>query len=90
MKRREFLKAALATGAAAGVERLHAQTAAKPVDPTAIKRVLVVFKCHLDLGFIDTQANVIRKYFDVYYPQALKTIAEMKNSGEDRFFTLCG
>jgi hypothetical protein len=90
MKRREFLKAALATGAVAGAEHLYAQATPKPVDPAAVKRVLIVFKCHLDLGFIDTQANVIRKYFDVYYPQALKTIAEMKVSGNDRYVWTTG
>ena len=90
MKRRDFLKGALATGAAAGAEHLHAQTTIKPVDPAAVKRVLIVFKCHLDLGFIDTQANVIRKYFDVYYPLALKTTAEMKSAGEDRYVWTTG
>ena len=49
------------------------------------KRVFVVFKYRLDLGFIDTQANVIRKYFEVYYPNALKVTAEMRASGSDRY-----
>ncbi len=40
-----------------------------------MKRVLVMFKCHLDVGFIDTQANVVRKYFDLHFPRAIQTAA---------------
>ena len=99
MKRRRFVQGALATGAILGCDpgflrTLAAQNVpalrAEPTDPAATKRVLVVFKCHLDLGFIDTQANVIHKYFDVYYPQALKVAAELRASGEDRYVWTTG
>src|ERR1700733_12284277 len=50
-----------------------------------VKRVLVMFKCHLDVGFTDTQAGVMRKYFDVYYPEAMKRAAAMRESGADRY-----
>src|SRR5882724_10198514 len=50
-----------------------------------VKRVLVMFKCHLDVGFTDTQAGVMKKYFDVYYPEAMKRAAAMKESGADRY-----
>jgi hypothetical protein len=99
MKRRKFVQGALAAGAVLGCgpcwfHNLSAQSIPvlreQPVDPAATKRVLVVFKCHLDLGFIDTQANVVRKYFDEYYPQALKIAAAMRNSGEDRYVWTTG
>ncbi len=50
-----------------------------------VKRVLVMFKCHLDVGFTDTQAGVMRKYFDVYYPEAMKRAVAMRESGADRY-----
>src|ERR1700683_3912149 len=50
-----------------------------------VKRVLVMFKCHLDVGFTDTQAGVMKKYFDVYYPLAMKRAAQMRESGTDRY-----
>ncbi len=50
-----------------------------------VKKVLVMFKCHLDVGFTDTQAGVMRKYFDVYYPEAMKRAASMRESGADRY-----
>ncbi len=94
MKRRNFVRGALAAGAVFGCDSGWLRTLAaqstpmmreQPVNGANTKRVLVVFKCHLDLGFIDTQANVIRKYFEVYYPHALKVTAEMRASGSDRY-----
>jgi hypothetical protein len=74
MKRRDVLKT-LAGGA-----MLCGRAGAADV-----KRVLVMFKCHLDVGFTDTQAGVTRKYFDVYYPEAMKRATEMRASGADRY-----
>ncbi len=71
MKRRDVLKA-LAGGAML-------------CNAADVKRVLVMFKCHLDVGFTDTQAGVMRKYFDVYYPEAMKRAAAMRDSSEDRY-----
>ncbi|HVO96828.1 MAG TPA: DUF5054 domain-containing protein [Bryobacteraceae bacterium] len=51
----------------------------------AVKKVLVMFKCHLDAGFTDTQAGVMKKYFEVYYPAAMKRAAELRASGSDRY-----
>src|SRR5580658_10335452 len=71
IKRRDVLK----TLAFAGGAML-----AKAAD---VKRVLVLFKCYLDVGFTDTQAGVTKKYFDVYYPAAMKRAAAMRESGTD-------
>lgn len=80
MKRREFIKSAFAV--AAGVSWAHdlgAQNQESP-DPN-IRRVLVVFMCHLDLGFTDTQTNVMREYFSQYYPQAMAISARLREQG---------
>lgn len=92
MRRREFVKRALA---ASGV--LTSKTAylhglvpgQRPASPE-VERVLVMFKCHLDVGFTDTQARVMRKYFDQYYPQALQVAAAMRQLGEDRYVWTTG
>ena len=42
-----------------------------PPDPS-VQRVLAMFKCHFDAGFIDTQAAVVHKYFTVYFPRAIQ------------------
>ena len=76
MKRREFVKTISAAGAAMLLRptpsSLFAQEA--PADP-AVKRVLVMFKCHFDAGFVDTQANVVHKYFNEYFPRPLRSPA---------------
>jgi hypothetical protein len=59
MRRRAFV------GNLLGASALRAwQAPESPVADTGVKRVLVMFKCHLDLGFVDTQTNVVKKYFD--------------------------
>ena len=92
MKRRSFLEglfAASALGPLAAAPFVPQEPAPAAPDP-AVKRVLVMFKCHLDVGFVDTQANVIRKYFDVYYPQAIRTAAALRQAGEDRYVWTTG
>lgn len=92
MKRRSFIRDLLGAGASqalAGRPAVAAQPAATAPDQD-VKRVLVMFKCHLDVGFVDTQANVIRKYFDVYFPQAIKTAATVRQSRNDRYVWTTG
>ena len=59
--------------------------AANPPDPGAVKRVLVVFLCHLDVGFTDTQAAVVSKYFEQYFPAAIRVADSLRQSGEERY-----
>ena len=86
MKRRDFMKAMTAAGTGLLLETgsrfaLHAEDA-EP-DP-GVKRVLVMFKCHFDAGFIDTQYNVVHQgYFDKFYPDAI-AIARAANAGGKR------
>ena len=80
MQRRSFLKSATFAGLAAGLEpRLLSQVQAA----TPIHTVLLVSKCHLDVGFTMTQAKVMRQYFDVYFPAAMKTAAGLRAAGGD-------
>lgn len=93
MKRRNFIGNLLAAGAAGamapkGARAFQASAAAAP-DP-AVKRVLVMFKCHLDVGFVDTQANVIRRYFEQHFPHAMQTAAALRQQGRDRYVWTTG
>jgi hypothetical protein len=91
MKRREFLGQAITSAAAAALGGWPKQLLAVPgEDSSHVKRVLAVFKCHLDVGFTDTQANVVRKYFDQYFPQAIKTVASLRTAGQDRYVWTTG
>ena len=56
----------------------------------SVKRVLVMFKCHLDVGFVDTQAAVIRKYFEQHFPNAIQIGKKLRDSGEERYVWTTG
>jgi Domain of unknown function (DUF5054) len=66
-----------------------AQDQAQKPDPN-VKRVLVMFKCHLDVGFIDTQAAVVSKYFKEYFPRAIQLAEELRQTGEERYVWTTG
>lgn len=61
-----------------------------PAAPSEISLVLVVFKCHLDVGFTNTQAAVMRQYFDIHFPNAMERAAAMRRSGSDRYVWTTG
>src|SRR5271169_4539517 len=85
MKRRELIQ----TLAGSAVwSRLVAQS--PPAPDAGVRRVLVMFKCHLDVGFTDTQAGVMRKYFDAYYPAAIERAEAMRRAGGDRYVWTTG
>lgn len=51
-----------------------------------IKKVLIIFKTHLDMGFTDFAANVKEKYFEEFIPNAIKVSEELDEiGGEARF-----
>jgi len=85
MKRREFVKGMTAVGAGLLLRpSAFAGQAQGTVEPDAsVRRVMVMFKCHFDAGFIDTQSNVVHKYFDQYFPHAIE-IARAANAGGKR------
>jgi hypothetical protein len=90
MRRRKFLEALLATGSTAWIagspSSLDAATLLQtpqttpPLPSPEIKRVFVVFKCHFDAGFIDTQANVVHRYFNEFFPKAIDTAEQLSRS----------
>jgi len=88
MKRRQFIKSMLAAGGALACQPILAQSL--PPSAAEVKRVLVMFKCHLDVGFTDTQAGVMSQYFDHYFPQAIQAATTMRQSGEDRYVWTTG
>jgi hypothetical protein len=90
MQRREFIKSVIALGGglAAGQGRSLSQQA--PAPDGEVKRVLVMFKCHFDAGFIDTQAAVVHRYFTEFFPQAIRVAEEMRQSGSCRYVWTTG
>lgn len=89
MERRRFLKSIVAAGGAiacSGATASFAQEAAgASSEAVAVKRVLTVFKCHLDVGFVDTQANVLRRYFKEFFPRAIHIAEESRLPGKQRY-----
>jgi hypothetical protein len=84
MQRRQFLRSMIAAGGAS-LCRLPAALAGDQLVPSAppdpeVRRVLAMFKCHFDAGFIDTQAHVIARYFNQYFPQAIATAERMRGT----------
>jgi hypothetical protein len=92
MNRRRFLSN-IAGGAGslaiAGLQTAGAVENAPQPDST-VKQVLVMFKCHFDAGFIDTQAAVVRKYFEQYYPRAIRIAQAQRDAGRDGYVWTTG
>ena len=95
MERREFVKSSVFTVGSALLDKrlaaLRLEQLAPPASPDpSVQRVLVMFKCHFDAGFIDTQAHVVRRYFDEYFPQAIRTAEQMRQTGSKRYVWTTG
>lgn len=80
MDRRRFLYGLAGTGFAR----------ANFAGDATVEQVLVMFKCHLDVGFIDTQAAIIRKYFKQFYPQAIAVAGETRVNGQAQYVWTTG
>jgi hypothetical protein len=57
---------------------------------SGVRRVLVMFKCHFDAGFIDTQAAVVHKYFSQYFPAAIQIAQQSRQPGNHRYVWTTG
>jgi len=91
MERREFVKSVVALGSMLACERARALSVqAAPAADLAIKRVLVMFKCHFDAGFINTQAAVVNRYFTEFFPRAIQIAEEMRQNVEHRYVWTTG
>ena len=88
MQRRSILKSLItATSGLIGQALLSGRGWSQDLStaPSQVRRVLVMFKCHFDAGFVDTQANVVRKYFKQYFPQAIEVAEMARGEGGDRY-----
>jgi hypothetical protein len=55
------------------------------------RKIHVIFKTHLDVGFTDYARNVVAGYFERFIPQALDVAAELRaRGGEARFVWTTG
>jgi len=59
-------------------------------DALRVRRVLTVFKCHFDAGFVDTQAAVVKRYFEDYFPKAISTANLLKEQGAQKYVWTTG
>src|SRR6266481_2294747 len=91
MDRRRFVSNILGAGyvAFSGSRFAPSQTIS-PKPDLSVNRVLVMFKCHLDVGFIDTQAAIIRKYFEQHFPRAIQTAKTLRRSGKTPYVWTTG
>ncbi len=94
MRRREFVKSALLVSgglAAPTVSSFASSYFDGPPQPDAkVRHVFVMFKCHFDAGFINTQAAVVAKYFTEYFPRAIQVASQMRSSGAERYVWTTG
>ena len=87
MQRREFIKSVIALGGGLAAGPAFSQQA--PPDGE-VKRVLVMFKCHFDAGFIDTQAAVVHRYFASIFPRRWISPSQLRQSGAQRYVWTTG
>jgi len=90
MKRRQFLSGLVSAGTLHSALGSRLSALALQADAAAVTRVLVMFKCHLDVGFVDTQAAIMRLYFDHYFPKAIDIGEQMSQTGGDRYVWTTG
>ena len=61
-----------------------------PVDEN-VEKVLVIFKTHLDIGFTDLAATVIKTYFEQFIPKVLSLTEQIEREHqEDRYIWTTG
>jgi len=90
MQRREFIKSALGSALLWNAPALLAFQASSPQSDPAVKRVLVMFKCHFDAGFVDTQTAVVQQYFTEYFPRAIELASQLRQSANYRYVWTTG
>jgi len=91
MQRREFVRSSVLTlSGALFTKSLTALPLEASVTDPSVKRVLVMFKCHFDAGFKNTQANIVHRYFSQFFPEAITVAAESRQPGHDRYVWTTG
>jgi hypothetical protein len=85
MHRRNLLKA-LSVGALGAYLKPLSQQISAEASRSRVKTVYVLYKCHLDVGFTDTEQGVMRTYFGDYFPRAMEISEKLRQSGgEERY-----
>ena len=59
----------------------------KPVDAASVKKIHLIFKTHLDVGFTNSGKNVIDTYMTDFIPHTLDLIESLKNSGAEEHYS---
>jgi hypothetical protein len=92
MQRREFIRSALGGVLLAKAPLLRAlqSNSAPPAPDPDVKRVLVMFKCHFDVGFAETQEVMVRRYFTDFFPRAMDLASQLRESGSYRYVWTTG
>jgi hypothetical protein len=90
MRRRDFVRNMFVAGGALACQPAFLRGFPAATEAQEVKRVMVLFKCHLDLGYTDTQARVMQKYFGDYFPRAIEVATAMRQSGTDRYVWTTG
>jgi len=92
MRRRQFIKSLLGSAVLWKPSLLLAGqgSSGTPAADLGVKRVLVMFKCHFDAGFADTQAAMVHRYFTEYFPQAMDLASQFRQSGSYRYVWTTG
>ena len=90
MDRRIFLKKAVfLTGSCSAMSYLGCSVPQR--QPETFKKVHLIFKTHLDIGFTDLGSNVINTYFEHFIPSAISLSEQMrKDTDKDRFVWTTG
>ena len=45
-----------------------------------ITKIYLISSCHLDLGFADSLVNIVNRYFDQHFPEAIKVANDLKQN----------
>ncbi|MEN6324332.1 MAG: DUF5054 domain-containing protein [Proteiniphilum sp.] len=92
MKRREFIRyGSLAAFGTMVVPPAFSFTQRNKVDENSIKKVHLIFKTHLDIGFTKLAGDVIKTYMDEFIPGALTLSEQLRQSNsKDRYVWTTG
>ena len=55
-----------------------------------MKKVNVIYKTHLDLGFTDLASNIMEKYFNVFIIKAIELADKVNNDTRKEFIWTTG
>ena len=55
-----------------------------------MKKLLVLYKTHLDVGFTDFSKNILELYLKKYIPNAIDTAMSINKNGEKKFIWQTG